>query len=95
MSIITALSWVPRGKAAQFPTRYEFDEEEYNRISKIAKLELEDAKEELEEAQGKAEDGARVNGDDKTNGHTNGDAVGKKSKVNKDRDDEDSDMCVT
>ena len=46
-SMITALAWVPRGHAAAFPTKYAFDEEEYARISKLAKLELDDAKEDV------------------------------------------------
>ena len=50
MSMITATTWVPRGRAAQFPTKYEFDEEEYDRISRLARLQLDDAKDELEEA---------------------------------------------
>lgn len=49
--MITATSWVPRGFAAPFPTKYDFDDEEYQRISKLAKLQLDDAKEDLEEAQ--------------------------------------------
>lgn len=56
MSMITAVSWVPRGQAAQFPTKYVFDDEEYERISKLAKLELDDAKEDLEEAKAAAEE---------------------------------------
>ncbi|TKX23321.1 WD domain-containing protein 19 [Elsinoe australis] len=60
MSMITAVSWVPRGHASQFPTRYVFDEEEYDRISKLAKLELDDAKEDL--AHAKAEESAQQNG---------------------------------
>jgi len=55
MSMITATTWVPRGYAAQFPTKYQFDEEEYERIAQLAKLELDDAKEGLAEAQGDAE----------------------------------------
>lgn len=51
MSMITATSWVPRGFAAPFPKKYVFDEDEYARISKLAKLQLDDAKEDLEEAQ--------------------------------------------
>ena len=47
MSMITATSWVPRGHAAAFPTKYVFDEEEYGRIAKLAKLQLEDAEEDL------------------------------------------------
>lgn len=50
MPMITATTWVPRGHAAAFPTKYVFDEGEYARISKLAKLELDDAKEGLEKA---------------------------------------------
>jgi periodic tryptophan protein 1 len=51
MSMITATAWVPRGFAAPFPSKYTFDEEEFERISKLAKLELDDAKDGLAEAQ--------------------------------------------
>lgn len=51
MSMITATTWVPRGYAAPFPTRYVFDDDEFERISKLAKLELDDAKDGLAEAQ--------------------------------------------
>lgn len=50
MSMITATAWVPRGFPAQFPTRHQLDEEEYDRISKLAQLQLDDAKEDLEVA---------------------------------------------
>ena len=55
MSMITATTWVPRGFAALFPSKYQFDDDEYDRISKLANLQLEDAKEDLEEAQAEAE----------------------------------------
>lgn len=51
--MITTTAWVPRGFAAPFPTKYNFDEEEFNRIAALAKLQLDDAKEDLEEAQEK------------------------------------------
>ena len=51
MSMITATAWVPRGFAAPFPTKYNFDEEEFERIAELAKLQLDDANEDLEEAQ--------------------------------------------
>ncbi|KAI9741129.1 MAG: hypothetical protein M1834_002842 [Cirrosporium novae-zelandiae] len=51
MSMITATTWVPRGFAAQFPTKYQIDDAELERISELAKIQLEDAKEDLEEAQ--------------------------------------------
>ncbi|KAI9764563.1 MAG: hypothetical protein M1840_008389 [Geoglossum simile] len=50
MSMITATAWVPRGFAAPFPTKYEFNEAEFERISSLAKLQLEEAKEGLEDA---------------------------------------------
>lgn len=48
--MVLATSWVRRGAAAQFPTKYEIDETEIGRISKLAQLQLEDAQEELEKA---------------------------------------------
>ena len=50
MSMITASLWVPRGAAAAFPEKYNVDEDELARISKLAKLQLEDAKGDLTEA---------------------------------------------
>lgn len=50
MSMILATSWVRRGVAAQFPVKYEIDEAEIGRISKLAKLQLEDAQVDLEKA---------------------------------------------
>jgi periodic tryptophan protein 1 len=61
MSMITSTSWVPRGFAAPFPTKYTFDEEEFKRIAELAKLQLDDAKEELDEARNAA---AQDNGAD-------------------------------
>jgi periodic tryptophan protein 1 len=49
--MVTATTWVPRGFAAPFPTRYNFDEEEFERIANLAKLQLDDAQEDLEEAE--------------------------------------------
>ena len=61
MSMITSSTWVPRGFAAPFPKKYEFDEDEFERIAELAKLQLEDAQEDLEaakdEEEGKGETG--------------------------------------
>lgn len=54
--MITATTWVPRGFAAQFPQRYDIDEKEFERIADLARLHLEDAKEDLEEAEAAAGD---------------------------------------
>ncbi|KAI5466165.1 WD40-repeat-containing domain protein [Mariannaea sp. PMI_226] len=61
MSMITAASWVPRGFAAPFPQKYTLDEAEYERIAELAKLHLDDAEEDLKEAQDgeQEEDGAK------------------------------------
>ena len=50
MSIITASVWVPRGAAANFPTKYDIDEKELARISQLAKLHLKDAEDDLDQA---------------------------------------------
>lgn len=72
MSMITATTWVPRGFAVPFPSRYQFDDDEYERISKLANLQLEDAKEDLQEAQAEA----------------SGKSNGTSSKASKSKDDE-------
>lgn len=49
--MITAAQWVPRGFAAPFPQKYTLDESEYERIAELAKLQLDDAEEDLQEAE--------------------------------------------
>ena len=51
MSMITTSAWIRRGVAAQFPTKYEIDENEMSRISKLARMQLEDAQGDLSAAQ--------------------------------------------
>ncbi|RCI15405.1 hypothetical protein L249_6778 [Ophiocordyceps polyrhachis-furcata BCC 54312] len=53
MSIITTAQWVPRGFAAPFPKKYTLDEAEYDRIAGLAKLQLDDAQDDLKEAEAK------------------------------------------
>ncbi|KAK4993274.1 rRNA-processing protein [Elasticomyces elasticus] len=84
MSMITATSWVPRGFAAPFPTRYVFDEEEYERISKLAKLELNDAKEDLEQAR---QDEGRSNGTSVSGANADAGAEDEDEQVAADDDD--------
>jgi hypothetical protein len=65
--MITAAQWVPRGFAAPFPQKYTLDEEEYGRIAELAKLQLEDAEDDLKEAQEEGSDednGAKLAEDD-------------------------------
>lgn len=51
-----ATTWVRRGVAAQFPTKYDIDEAELGRISKLARLQLEDAQQDLNAAQSRKAD---------------------------------------
>lgn len=51
--MITAAQWVPRGFAAPFPQKYTLDEAEYERIAELAKLQLDDAEDDLKAAQEK------------------------------------------
>ncbi|KAL9099521.1 MAG: hypothetical protein Q9163_004990 [Psora crenata] len=54
MSMITASLWIPRGAAAAFPTKYDVDDGELERISKLAKLQLDEAKEDLYQSKASA-----------------------------------------
>ncbi|KAJ9130626.1 Transducin family protein [Pleurostoma richardsiae] len=53
--MITTAAWVPRGFAAPFPQRYKFDEDEFERIAQLARLQLDDANDELQEARDREE----------------------------------------
>ncbi|CUS10803.1 unnamed protein product [Tuber aestivum] len=70
--MITATTWVPRGFAAQFPQRYDIDEKEFERIADLARLHLEDAKEDLQEAKSAGSDAYK--GEEK-GGESNGPGV--------------------
>ena len=49
--MISSSCWVPRGFASEFPEQYDLDDAEMERISKMAQLELDDAKDDLQNAQ--------------------------------------------
>ncbi len=49
-NLIPAISWVRQGIAAQNPEKYVLDEKELERVSTLARIELEDARAELERA---------------------------------------------
>jgi periodic tryptophan protein 1 len=67
MSMITATAWVPRGFAAPFPTKYILNEEEFKRISELAKLQLDDAKEGLNAARNGAKATEEMSDEDGSN----------------------------
>ncbi|XDG06676.1 hypothetical protein ABKA04_006291 [Annulohypoxylon sp. FPYF3050] len=85
-SMITTSTWVPRGFAAPFPAKYDFDEDEFERIANLAKLQLDDANEDLQEAQ---EDGDEE--EDKDDEKEAGDSNEKPSSENGDAEDIDID----
>ncbi|KAI9727932.1 MAG: hypothetical protein M1828_005337 [Chrysothrix sp. TS-e1954] len=72
MSMITATAWVPRGHAQQFPIKYEITDEEYDRISKLAQLELDEARDDLKEAQAGEEERKTNGSNGVTASNTNG-----------------------
>ncbi|KAF8843716.1 WD40 repeat-like protein [Paxillus ammoniavirescens] len=49
-NLISCVSWVKRGVAARYPRKYVLDEAELERVSALARIELEDARIELERA---------------------------------------------
>ncbi|EGN98850.1 hypothetical protein SERLA73DRAFT_89888 [Serpula lacrymans var. lacrymans S7.3] len=48
--LISSVSWVKRGVSARYPNKYVLDEKELERVSALARIELEDARTELERA---------------------------------------------
>ena len=103
MSMILATTWVGRGVAAQYPTKYEVDDAELGRISKIIRLQLDDAREDLKQAE-KAEKGEDIvqNGDNDTTreqitveGHAQPDATDADDLKEYDLDDYDEDPAET
>ncbi|KAL1949629.1 hypothetical protein VTO73DRAFT_8510 [Trametes versicolor] len=49
-NLISSVAWVRRGIAAQHPIKYTLDDQELERVSALARVELEDARKELEQA---------------------------------------------
>ena len=85
--MITSATWVPRGFAAPFPQKYNFDEEEFERIAQLAKLQLDDANEDLEAAQAEAQAEAN-NGEAEPSAAPASDKKSKKSKSKPKQEDE-------
>lgn len=51
ISLTSSLTWVRRGVAAAHPVKYELDESELERVAKLARVKLDDARFELEAAE--------------------------------------------
>ncbi|CAO3612180.1 unnamed protein product [Mucor hiemalis] len=63
--MISAIQWIRKGAAAQHPKKYDLNDEEYSRISKLAADQLEDAKQDLEAAEAMAVDSTNNKKEDK------------------------------
>lgn len=48
-TMISSSAWVPRGFAAEFPSKYEMDDEEMEKLSAMAALQIADAQEQMQE----------------------------------------------
>ncbi|KAH0844348.1 hypothetical protein AYO21_00818 [Fonsecaea monophora] len=86
MSMTLATTWVRRGAAAQFPTKYNVDEAELSRISKLARLQLEDAQQDLLDAQNPKADDASED-EDSDAGVPTGEAADTAKQTTTDADD--------
>lgn len=86
--MISSSTWVPRGYASEFPEKYELDDEEMERISAMAKLELSDAKKGLKLAQeGEQGEQSESEGEDEEDGdNSNGNKKGFKDQIDVDDD---------
>lgn len=72
-SLISAIAWVRRGVAAQNPEKYVLDEKELERVSALARIELDEARAELERAHLAAQSMGKGAEDDDGNGVTEDD----------------------
>lgn len=64
ISLISSVLWVPRGASAQHPRKFDLsDPAEFERIERLGKIKLEDARRELEELE-KGVDGMQVDAED-------------------------------
>jgi len=72
-NLISAVAWVRRGVSAQHPQKYVLDDRELERVSALARIELEDARIELERAHlaaqemGKGAEGEEADDNDEEN----------------------------
>ncbi|SGY40641.1 BQ5605_C003g02405 [Microbotryum silenes-dioicae] len=63
-SLISAVNWIPRGAAAQHPSKYVVDEAELARVEKLARVRLDEAQMELELARATEEENREDGGGD-------------------------------
>lgn len=65
-TLISALTWIPRGRAAQHPKKYSLDEDEIQRVGRMGgEGVLEQLRQEMEAMEMEADKDGDVAGDDK------------------------------
>ncbi|KAF5359202.1 hypothetical protein D9756_003076 [Leucocoprinus leucothites] len=75
-NLISAVAWVKRGAAIQHPQKYVLDDNELQRVSALARIELEDARVEMERAHKAAQEmGKGAEGDEADDITVNGEDV--------------------
>ena len=89
MSLISSLAWVKRGITEQNPKKVDVDEDELARISALAKVELEDARMDLKNAQKEAEEMDKRRNNDEKMDDDNDDEDNDKQTQNKNDNEED------
>ena len=63
-NLISAVAWVKRGVAVSHPHKYVLDDNELQRVSALARIELEDARVEMERAHKAAQEMGKYAEDD-------------------------------
>ncbi|EPQ52598.1 WD40 repeat-like protein [Gloeophyllum trabeum ATCC 11539] len=84
-SLISCVAWVKRGVAAQHPAKYVLDDKELERVSSLARIELEDARLELQRAHEAAQEMGK--GSDDETGDDNEDNEDESAWVDEEDDD--------
>ncbi|KAH3671429.1 hypothetical protein WICMUC_004609 [Wickerhamomyces mucosus] len=62
--MLSATTWVPRGFASEFPEKYELDDQEMERITKLAQLEINDAQKNIKAIETGEDDDTEEQNDD-------------------------------
>ena len=83
-NLISAVAWVKRGVAAQQPLKYVLDDNELQRVSALARIQIEDARVEVERAHKAAQEMGQGTEDDEVS------IVGQNSQEEEEEDDDDA-----
>lgn len=94
--MISATKWVRRGVAAEFPEKIELDEDEMTRISNLARMQLDDARLDLAEAEAQAGGAIGIDEEAEENGEaeeSNDESTEEPAEQPKEAADDDDDLA--